>query len=94
MKAALNRVGVERRGYDVVSLMTELQQHVVAVGALLDKAKILDPYYILTRYGDVFGGGLATSHYTQTQAQQAVAFAREIYEEMKGIVQAGPQEAE
>jgi HEPN domain-containing protein len=94
VKGALNRLGLERRGHDVVSLMTELQQHVVAVAGLLDKAKILDQYYIPTRYGDVFGGGSATSHYTQAQAEQAVAFAREIYEEMKRIVQARPQEAE
>ncbi|MBI4517307.1 MAG: HEPN domain-containing protein [Deltaproteobacteria bacterium] len=94
VKAALNRLGMDRRGHDVVSLMVELQQQVAAVGVLLDKAKILDQYYIPTRYGDVFGGGSATSHYTQAQAEQAIAFARDIYEEMKGIVQAGPQEAE
>ena len=94
VKAALNRLGVERRGHDVFSLITELQQHVPAVSTLLDKAKILDQYYIPTRYGDVFGGGSAMSHYTQLQAEQAMAFAREIYEEMKRIVQAGPQETQ
>ena len=94
VKAALNRLGMERRGHDVATLMAELQQHVPAVSGLLDKAKILDQYYIPTRYGDVFGGGSATSHYTQAQAEQAIAFARDIHQEMKGIVQAGPQEAQ
>ena len=94
VKAALQKIGVERRGHDVSTLLTELQQHRPAVAPLLDRAKILDQYYIPTRCGNAFGAGSATSHYTPAQAEQAIQFATEIFEEMKRLVEGGAEKAE
>jgi HEPN domain-containing protein len=92
--SALQKVGIERRGHDVSTLVAQLRPQRPVVATLLDKAKILDQYYIPTRCGNAFGAGSATSHYTQAQAEQAIQFATEIFEEMKRVVEGGAEEAQ
>jgi len=87
LKAALNSLGVERRGHDLCELLDELISYQFKeLAKLKDKVKILDQYYIPTRYANAFYSGSAMKHYTETQAEQAISYAEEILKEMKGIV--------
>lgn len=86
LKAALNSLGIEMKGHDLSGLLEELSKYVGGLEGLEDKAKILDQYYIPTRYANAFYSGSAKSHYTESQARDALRYAEEIFERMKRIV--------
>lgn len=50
-----------------------------AVG-LLDKARVLDGFYIPTRYPNSHPAGASFEHYGKLQSDQAIAYAEEILE--------------
>lgn len=88
-KAALNALGRERRGYSVHRLLEELSGLLPGgedVAALVEDAKILDQYYIPTRYTNAFPEGSAKSHFTERQAKEAVEIAERILGRMEGVV--------
>jgi HEPN domain-containing protein len=86
LKAALHALGKERKGHDVHRLVEELGQDVPGVLAFMDEARVLDQYYIPTRYMNAFAEGSARSHYTEGQARQAVAMAEGILARMREVV--------
>lgn len=86
VKAALNALGKERRGHDIHRLLEELGQEVPQARTLIEKAKMLDQYYIPTRYMNAFAEGSAMVHFTEEQAKQAVATAESILIRMKKVV--------
>jgi len=86
IKAALNSLGLERRGYDASELLEELAKYKGEVERFRDHVRKLDQYYIPTRYANVFSRGSAMEHYTKEQAREALDYAREIFGEMKNIV--------
>lgn len=45
---------------------------------LLEAAKVLDKYYIPTRYPDAHPAGPAARHYTRGEAEEAVRLAKGI----------------
>ena len=47
---------------------------------LLEKAAVLDHYYIPTRYANGHAEGAPFRHYTSLQSRDAIAYAREIAE--------------
>jgi len=87
VKAALNSLGKERKGHDVHSLLEELIREGTEVSEFTDKAKILDQYYIPTRYMNAFPEGSARSHFTEGQAREAVEMAESILLRMREIVE-------
>jgi HEPN domain-containing protein len=87
LKAALNSLGVERKGHDLCELLDELLGYQFKeLERLRDKVKVLDQYYIPTRYANAFYSGSAMRHYTEAQAREAINYAEEIFMETKKIV--------
>jgi len=85
-KAALNALGRERKGHDVHHLLEELGREVPEVLNFMEDAKILDQYYIPTRYMNAFAEGSARSHFTERQAKEAVSMAERVVRGMERIV--------
>ena len=86
VKAALNALGKERRGHDVHRLLEELGQDMPEALAFIEQGKILDQYYIPTRYMNAFAEGSAKAHFTEKQAKDAVTTAERILIRMRKIV--------
>jgi HEPN domain-containing protein len=58
-----------------LDLLAELPEKVVVPEELLEVAKVLDKYYIPTRYPDAHPAGPAARHYTRHEAQEALRLA-------------------
>lgn len=86
VKAALSNLGKERFGHDIHNLLEELSKEIPEVSSLIDEAKILDQYYIPTRYANAFAEGSAASHFTETQAKDAISKAERIFQAMEKII--------
>lgn len=86
LKAALNALGLERRGHDLCELFGELVKYRKEVEKFRDLMKMLDQYYIPTRYANAFYSGSAMEHYTKKQAQEALEYTEKIFSELKNIV--------
>lgn len=86
VKGALNALGKERRGHDVHILLEELGKERKQVLSLLEEGKIIDQYYIPTRYMNAFAEGSARSHFTEKQAREAVEIAERILSLIRKII--------
>jgi len=86
LKAALNSLGLERKGHDLSDLLEELLIYRRDLGAFKEVVKILDQYYIPTRYANAFYSGSAMEHYTRQQAEEALRSTEELFGELKRIV--------
>jgi len=86
LKAALNSLGLERKGHDLSDLLKELLTYRQDLGAFKEVVKILDQYYIPTRYANAFYSGSAMEHYTKQQAEEALRSTEELFGELKRIV--------
>ena len=86
VKAALNALGRERRGHDITTLLQELGELRADVLELEEDARILDQYYIPTRYMNAFSDGSARSHFTEKQSRDAIDLTNEVLIRMKAII--------
>jgi len=86
LRAALNSLGLERKGHDLSDLLKELLIYRQDLGAFKEVVKILDQYYIPTRYANAFYSGSAMEHYTKQQAEEALRSTEELFRELKKIV--------
>jgi hypothetical protein len=50
-----------------------------------DIVKLLDQHYIPTRYANAYYRGSAAEHYTKAQAEEALKYAEQIFEEMRKV---------
>ncbi|MGF1614150.1 MAG: HEPN domain-containing protein [Gammaproteobacteria bacterium] len=66
----------EAWGHVIARLLTELP--LSAPGDLVDKAKVLDNFYIATRYANGHPEGAPFEHYGVLQSTQAIQYAGEI----------------
>jgi HEPN domain-containing protein len=78
VKAVHLSKGQEAWGHVVASLLTELGTEVVP--ELIEKGKVLDNFYVSTRYPNGHPAGAPFEHYGPIQSNQAVQFAGEIIE--------------
>ena len=85
VKAALNALGKEGRRHDIHSLVEEVGEEKGEVLQFVEEAKLLDQYYIPTRYMNAFSEGSARSHFTERQAVEAVEIAERIFLKMREI---------
>ncbi|MGC8849065.1 MAG: HEPN domain-containing protein [Candidatus Bathyarchaeia archaeon] len=73
--------------------MADLSEELIPVNerfkAFQEAARILDQYYIPTRYANAFASGPAKRYFTESQAKQAIELAESILNEVKGIVSKG-----
>jgi HEPN domain-containing protein len=80
LKAVYQKMGAEARGHSVTALIGSLPQSFPPAAVLLEKAKVLDKYYIPTRYPNSFERGIPGEYFTADEAKGAISFAREILE--------------
>jgi HEPN domain-containing protein len=81
LKAVFLKLGMDAWGHTLTALIGNLPD---AVGqpteTLVDYARILDKYYIPTRYPNGFDSGAPTDYYTAGEAQSAIQQAEAILE--------------
>jgi HEPN domain-containing protein len=70
--------GQEAWGHVVAQLLIELQ--FPAAAALVDRARLLDNFYIPTRYPNGHPSGAPFEHYGPVQSEQAITYASQILE--------------
>jgi len=68
----------EAWGHTCSKLLEELPLEVPS--ELIDKAKVLDTFYIPTRYPNGFPEGAPYQHYGKLQAEEAIEYAHKIIE--------------
>ncbi|MBS7637393.1 HEPN domain-containing protein [Candidatus Bathyarchaeota archaeon] len=88
-KAALSFYGLDRRGHSLLDLLDELSSTDPRFEAFRESARILNQYYIPTRYANAFASGPAKRHFTESQARVALDMAASILDEMRRIVAEG-----
>ncbi|MCS7177721.1 MAG: HEPN domain-containing protein [Anaerolineae bacterium] len=78
VKALHLHYGQEAWGHVVARLLRELPPQVAAPAPLIEKARVLDGFYIPPRYPNSFAEGAPFEHYGPLQSQEAIGYAREI----------------
>ncbi len=86
LKATLNYLGLERRGHGLSTLLDEVCNYREEFEQFKDAVKILDQYYIPTRYANAFYSGPAMKHYTKGQAEEAIKYTEDILKLVRQIV--------
>lgn len=79
VKALHLALGQEAWGHVVAQLLAELPAGLAAAG-FSDKAKVLDNFYVATRYANGHPAGAPFEHYGILQSDQAIQYAGEIIE--------------
>ena len=62
----------------VARLLRELPDPVAAAHELVDKARVLDNFYVLTRHADSHPAGAPFEHYGPLQNGEAIRYAGQI----------------
>ena len=75
VKALHLSAGQEAWGHVVARLLADLP---FATGDLSDKGKVLDNFYVATRYANGHPEGAPFEHYGPIQSEQAIQYASEI----------------
>jgi HEPN domain-containing protein len=70
--------GQEAWGHVIARLIQELPETVSVPGEMLDKARVLDNFYIPARYPNSHPAGAPFEHYGPLQSNMAIDYAREI----------------
>ena len=65
-------------GHSILDLLADLPEDVDVPEDLVEAAKVLDKYYIPTRYPDAHPAGPAARHYTRLEAEEALDLAQKI----------------
>lgn len=80
VKALHLSLGQEGWGHVVARLLSELPDTLGIPDGMVDKGRVLDNYYIPTRYANGHPEGAPFEHYGLLQSQEAIRYAREIIE--------------
>ncbi|MBW1992734.1 MAG: HEPN domain-containing protein [Deltaproteobacteria bacterium] len=80
VKALHLHYGQEAWGHVIAKLMHELPETISIPVELLEKAKVLDNFYIPARYPNSHPSGAPFEHYGPLQSGLAIDYAREIIE--------------
>jgi len=78
VKALHLSLGQEAWGHAVARLLTELPASSAAASDLVDKARVLDAFYIPARYPNAHPEGAPFEHYGSLQSGEAMRYAGEI----------------
>jgi len=70
----------EAWGHVVAKLLQELPDSVKPPQELIEKAKVLDNFYIPTRYPNSHPEGAPFEHYGPLQSEEAIRYASEVIE--------------
>ncbi len=80
IKALHLSFGQEGWGHVLTRLLSELPKSVEVTSNLIDKARVLDNFYIPTRYPNGHPEGAPFEHYGRLQSEEAIRIASEIIE--------------
>ena len=80
VKALHLHAGQEAWGHVVARLLEELPSTIQAGEELLERARVLDAYYIAPRYPNSHPEGAPFEHYGRLQSEEAIRYAREVLE--------------
>lgn len=80
VKALHLHLGQDIWGHVVAKLLVELASKVNVPPDLVDKARVLDNYYIPARYPNSHPAGAPFEHYGPLQSEGAIRYATEIIE--------------
>ena len=80
VKALHLHLGQEAWGHMVAMLLQELPESVTAPPQLVEKARVLDNFYIPTRDPNSHPEGAPFEHYGPLQSEEAIRYAGEIIE--------------
>ena len=78
VKALHLSLGQEAWGHVVAKLITELPDAVQIPADLIDKARVLDAFYMAPRYPNGHPEGAPFEHYGKLQSDEAIRYAGEI----------------
>jgi len=79
----------EAWGHVVARLISELPPDVEVDPSLVDKAHVLDSYYVASRYPNGHVEGAPFEHYGRLQSEEAIRYAGEILELARAHVASG-----
>ena len=80
VKALHLHVGHEAWGHVVAKLLQELPSSVSVPALLIEKARVVDGFYIPPRYPNGHPEGAPFEHYGPLQSEEAIRYASEIVE--------------
>ena len=80
VKALHLHLGQEGWGHSVASLLVNLPAALGDLSDLTDKARVLDNFYVPTRYANGHPDGAPFEHYGIIQSNDAIRYAREVVE--------------
>jgi len=80
VKALHLHLGQEAWGHVIAHLLTELPRSVAVPEEILEKGRVLDNFYIPSRYPNSHPSGAPFEHYGRLQSKEAIQYAREIIE--------------
>ena len=80
IKALHLYLGQEAWGHVVVKLLEELPKTVSVEKDLIEKGRVLDNFYVPTRYPNGHSEGAPFEHYGPLQSEEAIRYASEIIE--------------
>jgi HEPN domain-containing protein len=72
--------GQEAWGHLLARLLSELPQGIEVPALMVERAKVLDNFYIPTRYPDSHPEGSPFEHYGSLQSEEAICYASAIIE--------------
>ena len=72
--------GQEAWGHVVARLLQELPEQIEIPEKMVDKARVLDAYYVAPRYANGHPEGAPFEHYGELQSKEAISYASEIIE--------------
>ena len=78
VKALHLKLGQEAWGHVVRRLIEELPSDTAVLPPLLDAARVLDAYYVPTRYPNGHPAGAPGEHYGSLQSGEAIGYAGQI----------------
>lgn len=78
VKALHLRLGQEAWGHVIATLLQELPGSVAVPKELVEKARVLDNFYIPPRYPNSHPSGAPFEHYGTLQSEEAIRYAGEI----------------
>lgn len=77
-KALLHGVGMPAFGHSVSRLLAESSTGLGVPDEVVQAAKTLDKYYVLTRYPHAWAEGVPSEYYTERDAEEAMASAEAV----------------
>lgn len=78
IKALGLRLGITIWGHSLTEMFSILREHIQIPAEIEDQARLLDLYYIPTRYPNGFAAGKPADYFTEKQAREAIHAAGDI----------------